>query len=223
MLKVQLTKIENLEKENFELHKHTAEFERRMSINLDLLSPASFLTPKPSWNEMTEIQNPASPLRSFSRTSTVCEETSRFDLKVKNNLRDLQKVQNDIVQLTETNTELKKQVASLQRNVGLLEEELDLSVKEKTILKTHNEQREKRLKNELEEAEFRINTMILDYKKQISELNLCLKNKENEDGLSKSSIPNQSKLLYSKSVIDQNTAEEKNRLLSTKLSLMEVF
>jgi hypothetical protein len=188
-LRANLTKIEELELERDILLEKANEFERRMSKNLDLLSPASFSTTYRSWNSMPEKDGLMTPvfIPGLGINHSL-KDLNRFDQKVQNNLKDLQKLQDEIISLKEQNQQLLRDNKNNQRKFTQLEEELELNAREKKIIKDQNDQREKRFKDLLDEAETKMANASNDYKKEIASLKSLLQERQQANDLSKSSL-----------------------------------
>ena len=211
-----LKRIEELEKEKEFLVDRAIEFERRMSKNLDLLSPATFKVPAHSWNNMPESDGLLTPVsitnRGFNNTSI--KDLGRFDQKVQNNLKDLQRLQRDIVTLREQNEQLLRDNKNNQRKFAQLEEEIELNAREKRIIKDQSDQREKRFKEMLAEAEKRLANSANEYKKEIASLKALLTEKQQTTDLSKSSV---------RSVPQGTGPSAKEVQLAKKIEQMQVF
>lgn len=193
----------------------TNEFERRMSKNLDLLSPATFKVPVHSWNNMPENDGLLTPISIASRGfNHSLKDLSRFDQKVQNNLKDLQRLQEEILSLKEQNEQLLRDNKSNQRKFNQLEEELDLNAREKRIIKEQNDQREKRFKEMLTETENKLVNVSNDYKKEIAALKALLVEKQQANDLSKSSM---------RSVPQETGPSAKEVQLTKKIEQLEVF
>ncbi len=215
-LKVNLRKIEELENERDTLQERALEFERRMSKNLDLLSPATFKIPARTWNAMPENDGLLTP-RSANKLGAThsLKDFNRFDQKVQNNLKDLQRLQEEILSLKEQNEQLVRDNKNNQRKFIQLEEEMELNAREKRIIKDQNDQREKRLKDMLSEAEAKLNSVSNDYKKEIASLKTLLQEKQQANDLSKSSVRNTPQL--------NSGPTAKESQMAKKIEQMEVF
>ena len=220
-----MLKIEQLAGENSELRSQTTELQKHVSLNLDLLSPATVFHTGKSLPQQQNFDL-LSPGYFIHRNNSADNgfETDRFDAKIQNSFKELQRIQEESAQIKQQNNDYKKRIQNLERTVAQLEEEIELNGREKKILKDQLNGKERKIKDVQIEAEQRLEISTADFRKQIDFLKgqqttLIGQINEQDTRLRNSSCVNRPSLNHS-SVVLQHKEDTDGLLL--KIAYLEV-